>query len=266
MTTPIPVCGFCRARTGKDGRPLLFCSRCHAVRYCDVACQRQDWRQGHRNNCNRVLTPFDAEEIKGPFRLEEIRFALFHMANDIPAGPDGFPVLFYKTFFDHLGPKLLSVLEEMFFEGAPGESSAARQLIPLPKAKKLISLRNSLKALKASASKEAPTVPLEELLEKKLELESLPPKSDVFEPSTIKSRPAIARQLRALSLHPEVDYIVFGTSGQDVGVVVQNTDARLLLRVNWNHAVFVRCEDLLPHVCLLFNQLRGASSRHDGLK
>lgn len=43
---PPTYCAFCgRARPNKR------CSLCRGVRYCNVACQRKDWRARHRANC-----------------------------------------------------------------------------------------------------------------------------------------------------------------------------------------------------------------------
>ena len=50
----------------------------------------------------------------------------------------------------------------------------------------------------------------------------------------------------------------------DTGVVILNADARLLFRVNWNHAVFAtRADAVAPHARLLFEQLRGPPPRFD---
>lgn len=95
--------------------------------------------------------------------------------------------------------------------------------------------------------------------------------------TSVKSRPAITRQLRAMALHPEVDYVIFSppqsssssvsrksASTSDIGVVILNSDARLLFRVNWNHAVFATPREAVkPHARLLFGQLRGPVPRED---
>jgi HECT-like Ubiquitin-conjugating enzyme (E2)-binding/MYND finger len=46
-------CNGCqRLEQQPNGRPLLKCGSCHAVRYCSVSCQRQDWKSGHRQVCH----------------------------------------------------------------------------------------------------------------------------------------------------------------------------------------------------------------------
>ena len=37
------VCGGCGAKDGKDGKPLLVCSKCKTRKYCSVMCQKMHW-------------------------------------------------------------------------------------------------------------------------------------------------------------------------------------------------------------------------------
>ena len=377
---PHPVCGHCGASSSKSGAgALLFCSQCHAVRYCDADCQRRDWRfGGHKESCNKVVAgnvyatrssakkeqrgrrgvvegdASDVQVARGAsplfgdedsdsrssfssslsssslettttsvdsscslssslssssssssstsalssspskpttFSLEELRFALHHMPDHSKSGPDGFPVLFYKTFFDHLGPPLLKVLEETLIKiGREGEEEAGagnvgaikarkddwirsgwatRELISIPKDKrKSVSLRGTIqKALKFHHNDE------ESDASASSSSSSPPPAPPQLISHGVHSRPAIGRQLRAMSAHPEVDYVIFSSSSSttskknssmDSGVVILNADARLLFRVNWNHAVFATPrEAVAPHARLLFEQLRGPPPRFD---
>ncbi|TYI22745.1 hypothetical protein ES332_A06G124400v1 [Gossypium tomentosum] len=32
------------------------CSRCKSVRYCSSACQRVDWKDGHKTKCKEIST------------------------------------------------------------------------------------------------------------------------------------------------------------------------------------------------------------------
>ena len=238
------------------------------------------------------------------FRLEELRFALYHMPDSSKVGPDGFSVLFYKTFFDHLGPPLLRVLEEAFVKVGDTEAEgakttdflrsglASRELVSVPKErKKVISLRGSIqKALRLSQDDVSvpgndggsstlsptacsPTASTSSTTSPTASTSAATPPSTVS--ASVKSRPAITRQLRAMSLHPEVDYVLFSPPSSasssarksyegDTGVVILNADARLLFRVNWNHAVFATPrETVKPHARLLFEQLRGPAPRVD---
>ena len=44
-----PRCAHC-AKGGAPGG-LRWCSRCRTVRYCSPACQKADWRTGHKQSC-----------------------------------------------------------------------------------------------------------------------------------------------------------------------------------------------------------------------
>ena len=50
----IPTCAHCE-RTQNEQRPLLLCSSCVHVAYCDEACQKLDWSK-HRMICKRSVT------------------------------------------------------------------------------------------------------------------------------------------------------------------------------------------------------------------
>jgi len=43
---------------------LLRCSKCKTARYCSKDCQRQHWRDGHREECKPYVSPDQAEADK----------------------------------------------------------------------------------------------------------------------------------------------------------------------------------------------------------
>ena len=43
-------CSFCRACPG-DTSKLNLCSQCKKCQYCDVLCQKQHWKSGHKQEC-----------------------------------------------------------------------------------------------------------------------------------------------------------------------------------------------------------------------
>ena len=45
------TCAFC----GKAGDKLRRCARCRTVAYCDRTCQKQDWKQGHKQVCEDIV-------------------------------------------------------------------------------------------------------------------------------------------------------------------------------------------------------------------
>ena len=51
----IPKCHFCGKEQDENGEKLKRCSRCSTVWYCNVKCQKRDWKQ-HRLVCTDVST------------------------------------------------------------------------------------------------------------------------------------------------------------------------------------------------------------------
>lgn len=51
-TTVITVCHNCHTPNSN----LMWCSKCHAVKYCSKDCQRANW-SNHKINCNKHLKP-----------------------------------------------------------------------------------------------------------------------------------------------------------------------------------------------------------------
>lgn len=53
-------CGRCgRGATGK----LQTCSRCKSINYCSALCQREDWKMGHKADCNGFTHPPFAKQF-----------------------------------------------------------------------------------------------------------------------------------------------------------------------------------------------------------
>jgi len=51
----VPKCHSCGKEQGENGEKLKRCSRCSTVWYCNVNCQKIDWKE-HRLVCNNVST------------------------------------------------------------------------------------------------------------------------------------------------------------------------------------------------------------------
>ena len=52
------TCGWCEGSQEK-GERFNSCSRCKVVVYCSKACQKEHWRNGHRDTCQ---APSEREE------------------------------------------------------------------------------------------------------------------------------------------------------------------------------------------------------------
>jgi len=58
------------------------------------------------------VEPDHLDDLIKPVSLGELESTLKWFKRDKSPGPDGWPVEFYLTFFDILGPNLLGVVEE----------------------------------------------------------------------------------------------------------------------------------------------------------
>lgn len=67
MEAPRDFCANC----GKDNERLLYCSRCKVAGYCNVSCQREAWRKGHKSACEESPEPVPAR-CELPFLLLSI--------------------------------------------------------------------------------------------------------------------------------------------------------------------------------------------------
>ncbi|KAL6456163.1 hypothetical protein MHYP_G00360140 [Metynnis hypsauchen] len=77
-----------------------------------------------------------------PLTLEELKTAAFQISPGRAPGVDGLPVEFYKTFWDHIGQDLLSVLSECIQYGQLPLSCRRAVLTLLPKKGDLCDLKN----------------------------------------------------------------------------------------------------------------------------
>ncbi|KAH6906869.1 hypothetical protein BKA70DRAFT_1285667 [Coprinopsis sp. MPI-PUGE-AT-0042] len=75
-----PPVVFCDNNTHHDWsvkRPLKSCSDCHMVVYCSKECQRQDWKNRHRDECNAMrLTYLDRCKSRIHFSHKTLAFPL----------------------------------------------------------------------------------------------------------------------------------------------------------------------------------------------
>ena len=68
-------------------------------------------------NIECFLNEADSELCDSPVTLDEIKYALFGMSLSKSPGNDSLTVEFYKHFWDHLGPLLIEVYEDIFRAG-----------------------------------------------------------------------------------------------------------------------------------------------------
>jgi len=47
-------CNVCSARKSSDGKPLQKCAGCKVALYCSSACQKKDWKKGHKQSCPQL--------------------------------------------------------------------------------------------------------------------------------------------------------------------------------------------------------------------
>jgi len=47
-------CNVCSARKSSDGKPLQKCAGCKVTLYCSSACQKKDWKKGHKQLCSQL--------------------------------------------------------------------------------------------------------------------------------------------------------------------------------------------------------------------
>ncbi len=56
LNTVIRLCAVCEKSAADVGvSSLKACGRCKASFYCSTACQKQDWKQGHKRQCDLTL-------------------------------------------------------------------------------------------------------------------------------------------------------------------------------------------------------------------
>ncbi|KAI4710068.1 hypothetical protein J4E89_005300 [Alternaria sp. Ai002NY15] len=47
-------CNVCSARKSSDGKPLQKCAGCKVTLYCSSACQKKNWKKGHKQMCSQL--------------------------------------------------------------------------------------------------------------------------------------------------------------------------------------------------------------------
>lgn len=60
------------------------------------------------------VDPKSVKTLEGPITIGELRQAAFSMQTGKCSGPDGFPIEFYRKFFDKLAPILIDMFNESF--------------------------------------------------------------------------------------------------------------------------------------------------------
>jgi hypothetical protein len=55
-STALIECSVCHRKPGDPDAPatLMLCGGCKGARYCSIACQRKDWKLGHKGLCNLI--------------------------------------------------------------------------------------------------------------------------------------------------------------------------------------------------------------------
>ncbi|XP_039145636.1 uncharacterized protein LOC120282866 [Dioscorea cayenensis subsp. rotundata] len=68
---------------------------------------------------NRLLTNkarVDLSQLERPFTIEEVKKAVFDLGSDKAPGPDGFPLLFFKSYWETVKVEVLKMCED-FYDG-----------------------------------------------------------------------------------------------------------------------------------------------------
>lgn len=58
----------------------------------------------------------DLSTLEGSFTLEELKTAIFDLGGDKAPGQDGFPIHFFKQFWDTIKVDLFQLCEDSFLE------------------------------------------------------------------------------------------------------------------------------------------------------
>ncbi|CAH1780281.1 unnamed protein product [Owenia fusiformis] len=51
------TCTHCHRDVGESEKNFPVCSRCHSAWYCSIGCQRQNWKDGHKEYCKPLVKP-----------------------------------------------------------------------------------------------------------------------------------------------------------------------------------------------------------------
>ena len=85
------------------------------------------------------IIPEESESFTCQISLAEVEIALKSFKKDKSPGLDGWPVEFYPTFFEILGPELVKVVESSKKDGQVAPSLNSTFIVLIPKKEKPIS-------------------------------------------------------------------------------------------------------------------------------
>ena len=74
-----------------------------------------------------------AERLESPITMDDLQRATFSTQSGKCPGPDGFPIEFYKTFFDKLSPVLIEMFNECLTLSKLPDSKSGLYIITLKK-------------------------------------------------------------------------------------------------------------------------------------
>lgn len=99
--------------------------------FADEDCPgREEAQTGFLEFIPSLLTAQDNDSLIAPITLDELRGVVFGLSADSAPGPDGFPGLFFTTFWDLLASDLFEAVSD-FLSGTPVPKSAASVFLTL---------------------------------------------------------------------------------------------------------------------------------------
>lgn len=75
----------------------------------------------------------DLADMERPFLMDEIKFAIFSLGGNKAPGPDGFPLYFFKLFWDTVKNDIFKLCEDFYFGRANLERINWANLALIPK-------------------------------------------------------------------------------------------------------------------------------------
>ena len=75
----------------------------------------------------------DIKKLDAPLTNEELKTAIFGLTSGKACGPDGFPVEFWKTFWNEVGDVYMDMARESVVDGVFPVSLSGDVLMVLPK-------------------------------------------------------------------------------------------------------------------------------------
>lgn len=85
------------------------------------------------NEMDIRISQADHRMMEAPFNLEEIRTTTFALAKGRAPGPDGIPIKFYQTFWENIGPTIITMINSVVEAGFLHEDITIGLLILLHK-------------------------------------------------------------------------------------------------------------------------------------